>query len=112
MKLKLILGVMLLTLTFPAAGDGAVVQEAYEVALSDLRLPRAEDGTITFKECDTCEYRRLHVNLDTTYRINGEALPLAKFRTAMDEVADRENEAVTISHHLSLNQVTDVSVYL
>ena len=112
MKLKLILTAMLLTLAFPAAGAGDIVQEAYEVALSDLRLPRAHGGTIAFKECASCDYRRLRVSAATTYRINGQAVPLPKFRAAMRQVADRENEAVTVMHHLKLNQVTDVSVNL
>ena len=67
MKLKLIIVAMMLTLAFPAAGNGAVVQEAYEVALSDLRLPRAEGGTIAFKECDKCDYLRLRVSASTTF---------------------------------------------
>jgi hypothetical protein len=112
MKLKLIIAAMMLTLAFPAAGDGAVVQQAYEVALSDLRLPRAEGGTIAFKECEKCDYLRLRVSASTTYRINGQAVPLPRFRTAMRDVADSKNQAVTVLHHLRLNQVTDVSVNL
>ncbi len=88
------------------------MQQAYEVALSDLRLPRVEGGTIAFKECKKCDYLRLRVSASTTYRINGQAVSLPKFRDAMRQVADRENEAVTVLHHLKLNQVTDVSVNL
>ena len=112
MKLKLFFAALMLALVLPAAAQGAVVQEAYEVALSDLRLPRAQGGTIAFKECDTCDYVRLRVSAGTTYRINGQAVPLKRFRDAMRKVADRENEAVTVLHHLKLNQVTDVSVTL
>ena len=112
MKLKLFITAMMLALAFPAAADRAVVQEAYEGALSDLRLPRAEGGTIAFKECDACDYRRLRVSAATTYRINGQAVPLPRFRATMRKVAERESEAVTVLHHLKLNQVTDVSVNL
>ena len=112
MKIKLTITALLLALAMPAAADRAVVQQAYEVALSDLRLPRAEGGTIAFKECDDCTYRRLRVSAGTTYRINGNAVPLPRFRQAMRQVADRENEAVTVLHHVELNVVTDISVYL
>ena len=112
MKLKLFIAAMMLALAFPATADRAVVQEAYEVALSDLRLPRAEGGTIAFKECDSCDYRRLRVSAGTTYRINGQAVPLPKFRATMRKVAERETQPVTVLHHLKLNQVTDVSVNL
>ena len=54
MKLKLLITAALLSLALPAAADFKQVQEAYEVALSDMRLPRADGGTIAFKECAKC----------------------------------------------------------
>ena len=112
MKFKVLITAALLALALPAAAEFRTVQEAYEVALSDLRLPRAEGGTIAFKECGTCEYQRYRVGADTEYRINGKAIPLGKFRAAMSQVADPDNEAVTVLRHVDRNQVTAVSVYL
>lgn len=112
MKLKLLIAAALLSLALPATAEFTQVQEAYEIALSDLRLPRADGGTIAFKECDTCEYRRLRVGSDMRYRLNGKDVTLKKFREAMDTVVDRDTEAVTVLHHLERNQVTAVSVYL
>ena len=112
MKLKVLISLVLLSLALPAAADLRIVQNAYEIALSDLRLPRAEGGTIAFKECGTCDYVRLRVAADTRYQINGKAVPLDKFREAMAEVGDPGREAVTVLHHLKRNQVTAVSVNL
>ena len=112
MKLKVLITAALLVMAGPVTADGTVVQKAYEVAVSDLRLPRVEAGTIAFKECDKCKYVRIRVGADTTYRVNGNPVPLDKFRGVLAEVADRENEAVTVLHHLKRNQVTDVSVSL
>jgi len=112
MKLKVLIAAMLLSLTLPAAADVSVVQKAYEVALDNLRLPRAEGGTIAFKECDRCEYVRMRVGADTRYQVNGKSLPLSKFRVAMTQADDRGNKAVTVLHHLERNQVTAVSVNL
>ncbi|MCO4812062.1 MAG: hypothetical protein KC572_10695 [Gammaproteobacteria bacterium] len=112
MKLKVLISLVLLSLALPAAADMRIVQNAYEIALSDLRLPRAEGGTIAFKECGTCDYVRLRVAADTRYQINGKAVPLDKFREAMAEVGDPGREAVTVLHHLKRNQVTAVSVNL
>jgi hypothetical protein len=112
MKLKLLITAALLGLALPAAADFKLVQDAYEVALSDLRLPRANGGTIAFKECDTCEYRRLRVGSDMRYRLNGKDVTLKQFREAMATVEDRKGEAVTVLHHLERNQVTAVSVNL
>ena len=112
MKLKSLITAALLCFALPVLADGTVVQQAYEVAASDMRLPRTEIGTIAFKECATCEYRRIRVGADTQYRINGETVPLAKFRVALGETTDPDNKAVTILQHLERNQVTAVSVSL
>ena len=112
MKLKLLITAALLGLALPAAADFKQVQDAYEIALSDLRLPRANGGTIAFKECATCEYRRLRVGSVMRYRLNGKDVTLKQFREAMATVEDRKGEAVTVLHHLERNQVTAVSVNL
>ena len=112
MKIKVLIAAILLALALPAAADNTVVQKAFEGALGDLRLPRAEGGTIAFKECRRCEYVRLRVSEDTRYQINGNAVPLSKFRAAVLEVEDRGNKAVTVLHHIKRNQVAAVSVNL
>lgn len=112
MKFKVLMTAALLAMAMPVAADYTVVQEAYEVALSDMRLPRAEGGTIAFKECDSCKYVRLRVGADTEYRLNGKAVPLAKFRAAVSGAADPNEEAVTVLRHVERNQVAVVSVNL
>jgi len=112
MKLKVLITALLFSLALPAAADMTVVQKAYEIALSDMRLPRANGGTIAFKECDKCDYIRVRVGEDTQYRIDGKAVPLAKFRDALKLVGDRDDQPVTVLHHLKRNRVTAVSVNL
>ncbi len=112
MKLKLLIAAALLSLALPAAADFKTVQEAYEVALSDLRLPRADGGTIAFKECDTCQYLRFRVGADMNYRLDGKSVSLKKFREALTHVENREDQPVTVLRHLERNQVTAVSVNL
>lgn len=112
MKTKLLIALAIMGLALPAAADFTTVQVAYEVALSEVRLPRNENGTIAFKECDDCEYKTKRVSADIRYRVDGHSVTLQKFREMTDRVADRDNEAVTILHHLEDNRVTEVSVYL
>ncbi len=112
MKTKLLIAAALFSLALPAAAQFKTIQQAYEVNLSEVRLPRNENGTIAFKECDKCEYRTKRVSAETRYLLDGHSIPLAKFREAMQHVTDRKNEAVTILHHLENNRVTEVSVYL
>jgi len=112
MKLKLLIAAALLSLALPAAAEFKQVAEAYEVALSDLRLPRGDGGTVAFKECANCEYRRIRVGADISYRLNGKSVSLKEFRKAMATVQDRKREAVSVLHHLERNQVIAVSVNL
>ena len=112
MKLKVLIIAALFSLALPATADFIQVQDAYEIAVSDLRLPRAAGGTIAFKECSTCEYRRIRVGADMTYLLNGKAVPLKKFRAALEQLENRDKHPATVRHHLERNQVTAVSVYL
>ncbi len=112
MKFKVIIAAIVLSLALPVTAQADIVQRGYEVALSNVRLPRNPGGTIAFKECDRCDYVVLRVGADTLYRLNGKPVRLAKFREALAMVADRDNEAVTVLHHLERNQVTEVSVNL
>lgn len=112
MKLKVLIAAATLGLTMPALADYVTIEQAYEVALSELRLPRGETGTIAFKPCSTCEFYTKRVDANTRWLINGEAVSLKKFLEATDGVADREKKAVTVLHHLEKNRVTAISVYL
>lgn len=113
MNTKLLIAVAMIGLALPAAADFTTVQVAYEVALSDVRLPRDEHGsTIAFKECADCEYKTKRVSANIRYLVDGRSVTLQKFRQLTNRVANRDNEAVTILHHLEDNRVTEVSVYL
>ena len=112
MKLKFFIIAMCLGMALPVTADFVTITEAYEVALSDIRLPGSENGTIAYKECGTCKFMTKRVDSDTRWLINGKAVPLKKFREATSRVTDRDNEPVTVLHHLERNRVTAVSVYL
>lgn len=112
MKLRLFITAMMLGLTLPAAADFKTIAEAYEVALSEIRLPQSESGTIAFRPCAGCDFQTRRIDGSTRWLINGEAVSLDRFRATVRRVADRKTEAVTILHHLERNRVTEVSVYL
>jgi len=112
MKLKLLITAALLCMALPAAAEFTSVQKAYEIALSDLRLPRNNAGTIAFKECDSCDYMTVRVGADTRFTLNGKAVPLKKFREALAIVENRDDQPVTVLRHIERNQVTAVLVNL
>ena len=112
MKTKLLIAAAMIGLALPAAADFTTVQLAYEVVLSEVRLPRNANGTIAFKECEDCEYKTMRVSADIRYLVDGRSVTLKQFRELTEHVADSDNAAVTILHHLEDNRVTKVSVYL
>ena len=112
MKIRLLIAGVLLCVALPTSADFTIVQEAYEIALSDLQLPRDEFGTIAFKECEFCDYVSVRVGTDTRYTLNGKAMPLKEFREALSFVADRDDQPVTVLRHVERNQVTAVFVKL
>ena len=112
MKLKVLISAILLSIAMPAMADWAVIQEAYEVDLDELRLPRNESGTIAFKTCESCDYMTKRVNSTTQYKLNGKPISLAKLQGAISEVANRSEKSAIVLHHLKKDQVTAVSVYL
>ena len=112
MKRILFIAALMLGLALPAAADYVTIERAYEVALSDMRLPRSVNGTIAYKQCRTCTYETKQVDASTRWVLNGQEVPLKKFLEAVSHVTEPQNEAVTVLHHLERNRVTAVSVYL
>ena len=112
MKFKIVITAFMLMLAIPAAAQFVTVEQAYEIALSDLRLPRSQSGTIAFKECEKCDYMTKRVGQTTHYRINGKSVSLERFRLALAKVRDRSSKPITVLHHLERNQVTEVLVNL
>ncbi len=108
---RTVLAILLLGLALPAAADFTVVTEAYEVALSDLRLPGATNGTLTFRECRKCDYRTVRVTAATHYAVNNEALTLEGFRKAVADVRNPSDVTVTVEHHLESDTITGLEVW-
>jgi len=112
MQTKLLIVAAMFILALPAAADFKTVELASEVALSDLRLPVSENGTIAYKECEKCDFLTKRVTAATRYQVDGRTVTLEKFREAVAQVSDRDMQAVTVLHHLEDDRITAVSVYL
>ena len=80
MHSRKLLVLVLLGLSLSATADFRTITEAYEVDLSDLRLPGNEYGTLTFKQCSDCELQILRVTGNTRYLINNRDFALAEFK--------------------------------
>ena len=110
MKFKALIAAIILGIALPAAADFKTVAEAHEVSLANLRIPQSESGTVAFKTCEECSYQTKRVNEDTQWVLNGNRLPLEKFRRGVLSITDREATSVTVLHHLEKDRVVMVEV--
>jgi hypothetical protein len=111
MKFKVLIAAFMFALALPVAADFRTIEQGHEVALSDLRLPQHESGTIAFKTCDDCSYMVKRVSRDTRWVVDGTSMSLEKFRRSVQRIADRDGTPVTVRHHLEEDRVTQVSVH-
>ena len=108
MKIRLIVVALMLCLAAPAFSQFRTIAEAYEVGISDVRLPQNEGGTIAFKKCGDCDYETRRVSRDVVWEFNGEGMSLEKFRRAFATVDRSRDIPVQVLHHLESNEVTKV----
>lgn len=59
-------------------------EDAYELGLGEVSLPRNSSGSVIFKPCDECRTTSLRVSSGTIYEVNGTALELADFLEAAE----------------------------
>ena len=112
MHCRKLLVLVLLGLSLSATADFRTITEAYEVDLSNLRLPGNEYGTLTFKQCSDCELQTTRVNGNTRYLINNRVLALAEFKDLLERIGNRGDWSITVLHHLESNTIKAIKVWL
>ena len=112
MHCRKLLVLVLLGLSLSATADFRTITEAYEVGLSELRLPGNEYGTLTFKQCSDCELQTLRVNGKTRYLINNRDFALAEFKEQLKRAGNRRDQSMTVLHHLESNTIEAIKVWL
>ncbi len=112
MHIRKLLAIVLLGLSLSAVADFTTITAAYEVAVSDLRMPRNTGGTLTFKECSECEAQTLLVTSKTRYVINKRDVELAEFKERVTLVRRPQDVTATVLHHLESNKITAIKVRL
>ncbi len=112
MHIRKLLILVLFGLSLSAAADFTTITESYEVAVGDLRLPRSEGGTLTFKQCSDCDTRTLRVSGKTRYLINDRAFSLVEFKEQLKRVGNSKDSSVAVLHHLESNMIEAIKVWL
>jgi len=100
MKIKLILLSGALILIFANSVYGTLVQleDAYELSMNQVRLPRHDGGQLVVRECPTCDATVLRIDKRTRYYL-GRArtpVPLDDLLTAAHALGTRKDNAVYV----------------
>ena len=112
MHIQRLLVLAILGLSLSTAADFRTIAEAYEVDLSDLRLPRSENGNLTFRQCFECDPETLRVTVKTRYLINDRDFSLAEFKKQLKRVRNQKYQSVAVLHHLESNTIEAIEVWL
>ena len=111
MMFRTLLAALLVSLCLTAAADFVVVSKAYELSLADVRLPTTPSGSVTFKECKSCDYHTVRVTAETRYEVDAQALTLQEFRKSIAQLTDPADVPVTVLHHLESGTVKAIRVW-
>jgi biopolymer transport protein ExbD len=109
MKIKTLITVTLLCLSFAATAQNQVISQAYEVMLSNFRAPTTANSGTAFKECDDCDQMTVRVTTNTHYTVNGRTVRLQDFRKAVLQASDRDEATVIVLHHLESDTVVSIA---
>ena len=104
--------VMIVCTSLPAAAEFTTVAPAYEISLADFQAPSSANGSLSFKQCSTCDQQTVRVTNQTRYVLNREQIELSDFRRAIALVRDRSTKTIVVKHHLESDTVISVSISL
>ena len=110
MRIKTLFIAALATLIFAASAQSYIISQAYEIAVDDLRLPGNVVGSVSFKDCDTCEMQTVRVTTETRYVLNNRDVSLVDFKIAVSSIIDKESNIATVIHHLESDSIVAVHV--
>lgn len=111
MHIRLFMIALLATLSFAATAENYIISQAYEIAVSNLRLPGNVVGSVAFKECDTCVMQTVRVTTETEYVLNNRSVSLTEFRKAVNTISDKQKNIATVIHHLQSDAIVAVHVF-
>lgn len=112
MRAKLILLVAAILICGQASADFKTVARAYEVPLSELSLPVSSSGTVSFRQCDSCERLTVRVSATTRFLVNDQSLSLDEFRNAVRYATNPGERAVTVLRDLQSNTILEIRTLL
>ena len=103
---------LLIFISLSAAAEFEAVTRAYEITLSEFRVPATANSALSFKQCSSCDIETIRVTNRTRYIVNNEHLELLEFKKVISRVRDRENKGIIVEHDLESDTIVAVSISL
>ncbi len=89
-------------------------EDAYELALGEVSLPRGDTGTVIFKPCPTCTTTSMRVTRATAYFVNGAPLALPDFLEAAEAIrrmgGGNRNTAVYLFYDIESRRISRLKI--
>ena len=101
-----------MTISLAANAEFRTITRAYEIALSDMRVPGTSSGSLIFKKCADCESQVVLMTNRTQFIVNGQDVGIKEFRKNIFRVRDRRREVIIVKHHLESDTITSLRVTL
>ena len=112
MKFQTGLLIALLGIALPAMADITTLINAVETSTSNVTVPTASNGNLSFKPCaDNCEeIIRVRLTPATSYVLNGVAMEFIDFRREFYKLRRGSEDYALVSYDTEKNTVTSVRV--
>ena len=102
---------LVLMMSTAAFAENYPPTRTYEVLVGEVRMPSADNGTITLRECSRCSYETHLVTPRTTYALNGKNMSLEDFRERIDALRLEGKHVVNVRRDLDTDTITKVFIY-
>jgi len=112
MRLRTGLMVALLALSLPALAEMTTIVRAVETSTSNMAMPTASTGNVSFRPCtDGCEeIIRVRLTAETSYVANGVVLDFDDFRREFSKLRRKSEGYAFISYDTKKNTVKSVRI--
>lgn len=110
MRIQTVVIILLASMSFAASAENYIINQAYEIAVDELRLPGNIVGTVSFRDCNSCAQQTIPVTTSTRYVLNNRDVSLVDFRLALNTIADKSTNIATVIHHLQSNTIVALHV--
>lgn len=106
------MGLLLFALGFsmPAPGDLRTLVEAKETSPAFMNVPTTDNGRVTFKTCEECEFISVRLTPATQFYLRGEAMSFAAFRTSFNSLGRSTEDDALVTYETETNTVTSIRV--